>query len=74
MYELTPKLLAEIEELKGTGLERVSTHLSSNSVHQVSKTSLPQLVRRNARVNPMALSHISLHQATYLYPHLFLHL
>ena len=74
MYELTPQQLAEIEELKGTGLERVSTLLPSHNVLSQSKRTLPQLVRRNARVNPMALTNLSLHQATYLYPHLFLHL
>lgn len=74
MYELTTQQLAEIEELKGTGLERVSSLSSPNSVLSQSKAPVSQLVRRNARVNPMALTNLSLHEATYLYPHLFLYL
>lgn len=67
---LNSQQLAEIEELKGTGIETLSNPITSSLIHQVSKASVPQLVRRNARVNPMALTHLSLHEAEYLHPHL----
>jgi len=70
MYELTPRQLAEIERLKGSGLETISSAISSDSVQQSTKASVPQLIRRNARVNPMALSHLSLHEAEHTHPHL----
>lgn len=53
---------------------RVPARISANSLLPITKSRVQCTIRRNARVNQMALSHYSLHQAEQIYPHLFLHI
>lgn len=72
MYVLTPQFLAEIEELTQPEELRVSSSILTDPISPSSADSIPRSPGRVQRAGQLAWANLSLHEAEYVCPHLFL--